>query len=58
MSLIYFRLYVTQTLLGYPFDLDASNVNREINARMLAVLAQVLPVPARDEPLDLGCSGG
>ena len=51
MSLMYFRLYVTQTLLGYLFDLDASNVNREINGRMLAVLSEVLPVPAQDEPL-------
>jgi hypothetical protein len=51
MSLMYFRLYITQTLLGYLFDLDSSNVNREINGRMLAVLSQVLPVPARDEPL-------
>lgn len=58
MSLMYFRLYVTQTLLGYLFDLDASNVNREINGRMLAVLPEVLPVPARDEPLsNLAASG-
>ena len=46
MSLMYFRLYITQTLLGYLFDLDASNVNREINGRMLGVLSEVLPVPA------------
>src|SRR3954471_12751901 len=45
------RLYITQALLGYLFDLDSSNVNREINGRMLAVLSEVLPVPARDEPL-------
>ena len=51
MSLMYFRLYVTQTLLGYLFDLDTSNVSREVNGRMLAVLSEVLPVPARDEPL-------
>src|SRR3954468_16203253 len=51
MSLIYFRLYITQALLGYLFDLDSSNVNREINGRMLAVLSEVLPLPARDEPL-------
>jgi hypothetical protein len=51
MSLMYFRLYITQALLGYLFDLDSSNVNREINGRMLAVLSEVLPVPARDEPL-------
>ncbi len=51
MSLMYFRLYVTQALLGYLFDLDTSNVSREVNGRMLAVLSEVLPVPARDEPL-------
>jgi hypothetical protein len=51
MSLMYFRLYLTQTLLGYLFDLDSSNVNREINGRMLVVLSGVLPVPAQDEPL-------
>jgi hypothetical protein len=51
MSLMYFRLYITQALLGYLFDLDSSNVNREINGRMLAVLSEVLPLPARDEPL-------
>ncbi len=51
MSLMYFRLYVTQTLLGYLFGLDPSNVSREINGRMLGVLSEVLPVPARDEPL-------
>jgi hypothetical protein len=51
MSLMYFRLYVTQTLLGYLFGLDTSNVSREINGRMLGVLSEVLPVPARDEPL-------
>jgi DDE superfamily endonuclease/Helix-turn-helix of DDE superfamily endonuclease len=51
MSLMYFRLYVTQTLLGYLFDLDTANVSREIYGRMLAVLSEVLPVPVRDEPL-------
>src|SRR5215210_2614261 len=57
MRLMYLRLYVTQALLGYLFDLDSSNVNREINGRMLAVLSEVLPVPARDEPLlDLAAS--
>lgn len=52
MSLMYLRLYITQkTLLVYLFDLDASNVNREIHGRMMSVLSEVLPVPARDEPL-------
>ena len=53
MSLMYFRLYITLTLLGYLFGLDTSNVSREVNGRMLGVLPQVLPVPARDEPLSL-----
>jgi hypothetical protein len=51
MSLMYFRLYATQTLLGYLFGLDTSNVSREVNGRMLGVLSEVLPVPAQDEPL-------
>jgi Helix-turn-helix of DDE superfamily endonuclease len=38
MSLMYFRLYITQTLLGYLFELDTSNVSREIHGGMLAVL--------------------
>jgi hypothetical protein len=53
MSLMYLRLYLTQTLLGYLFGLDTSNVSREVQGRMLEVLSEVLPVPAREEPLDL-----
>lgn len=53
MSLMYMRLYLTQTLLGYLFGLDTSNVSREVQGRMLEVLSEVLPVPAREEPLDL-----
>ena len=53
MSLMYLRLYLTQTLLGYLFSLDTSNVSREVQGRMLEVLSEVLPVPAREEPLDL-----
>jgi DDE superfamily endonuclease len=48
---MYLRLYVSQTLLGYMFDLDDSNVNREINARMMPSLKQVLPVPMEEELL-------
>src|SRR5215210_2128911 len=53
MSLMYMRLYLTQTLLGYLFGLDTSNVSREVQERMLEVLSEVLPVPAREEPSDL-----
>ena len=51
MTLMYFRLYISNTLLGYLFDLDGSNVGREINHRMLPALLSVLPVPMQDEYL-------
>ncbi len=51
MGLLYLRLYVGQNLLSYLFDLDQSNVSRELNARLLPVLLRVLPVPLRDAPL-------
>jgi hypothetical protein len=51
MGLMYLRLYVGQNLLSYLFDLDQSNVSRELNARLLPILLQVLPVPLRDAPL-------
>jgi hypothetical protein len=60
MSLMYLRLYLTQTLLGYLFGLDTSNVSREVQGRMLEVLSEVLAVPAREEePLEfaLAASG-
>jgi hypothetical protein len=51
LTLMYLRLYISQTLLGYLFDLDDSNVNREINERMLPSLKEVLPLPMQDEVL-------
>ena len=51
VTLMYFRLYTSYTLLGYLFDLDGSNVGREINHRMLPALLNVLPVPMQDELL-------
>jgi hypothetical protein len=49
MTLIYFRLYTTQTLISYFFDCDDSTVSREINHRVLPALLDVLPTPMRDE---------
>lgn len=49
MTLMYLRLYVTESLLSYLFDLHESSVNRERNQRMLPVLLEVLPVPMREE---------
>jgi len=51
VTLMYFRLYTSYTLLGYLFDLDGSNVGRELNQRMLPALLSLLPVPMQDELL-------
>ena len=51
MGLMYLRLYVRQSLLGYLFDLDESNISRELHERLLPILLEVLPVPLRDAPL-------
>lgn len=49
MTLMYLRLYVTESLLSYLFDVHESSVNRERNQRMVPVLLEILPVPMRDE---------
>ena len=51
MALMYLRLYVGQNLLSYLFDLDQSNVSRELHDRLLPILLLILPVPLRDAPL-------
>jgi hypothetical protein len=51
VTLMYFRLYVSYALLGYLFNLDGSNIGREINQRMLPALLSILPVPMQDELL-------
>ena len=51
VTLMYLRLYVSQALLGYLFNLDDSKVSREINERMVPSLKEVLPLPMQDELL-------
>ncbi|SRR6266568_2571011 len=51
MGLVYLRLYCSQSLLSYLFDLDESNVCREFKLRLMPALLEVLPVPLRDAPL-------
>ena len=51
VTLMYFRLYLSFALLGYLFDLDGTNVSREIYQRMLPALLSILPVPMQDELL-------
>lgn len=50
LTLMYYRLYLTQLLLGYMFDLDDSNVSRVIS-RMRPLLLEVLPLPVRERLL-------
>ena len=45
--LMYYRLYVTQMLLGYLFDLDDSNVSRLIG-ELRPILQAVLPLPVQE----------
>lgn len=47
LVLMYYRLYVTQLLLGYLFDLDDSNVCRAVS-RMRPLLLEVLPLPVQE----------
>ncbi len=47
VTLIYYRLYVTQILLGYLFDLDDSNVSRVIT-KLRPLLLEVLPLPVQE----------
>ncbi len=51
MGLIYLRLYMSQSLIAFLFDMDQSNVCRELKERLFPVLLAVLPVPLRDAPL-------
>ena len=51
MGLIYLRLYLSQRLLSFFFDIDQSTVCRELKDRVLPALLAVLPVPLRDAPL-------
>lgn len=50
LTLMYYRLYTTQVLLSYLFDLDISNISRAIN-RLREVLLEVLPVPVQEQLL-------
>ena len=48
--LMYYRLYVTQLLLGYLVDLDDSNISRLIS-RLRPIMLEILPLPARERGL-------
>jgi hypothetical protein len=46
MVLVYYRLYITYTLTGFLFDLDQSNVYRDI-AKIEGLIKQCLPIPQK-----------
>jgi hypothetical protein len=44
MLLVYYRLYITYTLAGFLFDLDQSNICRDIQ-KIESLVRQCLPIP-------------
>ena len=46
MVLVYYRLYITYTLTGFMFDLDQSNICRDIQ-KIEGLIRQCLPIPQK-----------
>ncbi len=46
MLLVYYRLYITYTLTGFLFDLDQSNVCRDIQ-KIEGLIRQCVPIPQK-----------
>ena len=46
MLLVYYRLYITYTLAGFLFDLDQSNICRDIQ-KIERLIKQCLPIPQK-----------
>ncbi|MDQ6763960.1 MAG: transposase, partial [Bacteroidota bacterium] len=46
MILVYYRLYITYTLAGFLFDLDQSNICRDIQ-KIELLIRQCLPIPQK-----------
>ena len=46
MLLVYYRLYITYTLAGFLFDLDQSNVYRDIQ-KIESLIRKCLPIPQK-----------
>jgi hypothetical protein len=44
MLLVYYKLYITHTLSGFLFDLDQSNVHRDIRY-MEPLVSSCIPLP-------------
>ena len=46
MLLVYYRLYITYTLAGFLFDLDQSNICRDIQ-KIEGLIIQCVPIPQK-----------
>src|SRR5512135_3262110 len=46
MLLVYYRLYVTYTLAGFLFDIDQSNVCRDIQ-KIEGLIRKCVPIPQK-----------
>jgi hypothetical protein len=46
MILVYYRLYITYTLAGFLFDLDQSNICRDIQ-KIESLVRQCIPIPQK-----------
>jgi hypothetical protein len=46
MLLVYYRLYITYTLAGFLFELDQSNVCRDIQ-KIESLIRQCVPIPQK-----------
>jgi hypothetical protein len=50
MILVYYRLYITYTLAGFLFDLDQSNICRDIQ-KIERLIRQCVPIPQKTYPI-------
>ncbi len=50
LLLVYYRLYITYTLSGFLFDLDQSNVCRDIQ-KIEGLIRQCVPIPQKIYPI-------
>ena len=50
MLLVYYRLYITYTLAGFLFDLDQSNICRDIQ-KVEGLIRQCVPIPQKIYPI-------
>jgi hypothetical protein len=50
MLLVYYRLYITYTLDGFLFDLDQSNICRDIQ-KIEGLIRKCVPIPQKMYPV-------